>query len=329
MSDSCHNNNKRDYFYICVLVIGALLYSGHFVYQGDHFSHLFHSFFELINTMVIGVVLGIFFVSLMGEVPREYVLSLIGKPGSKTGVLRATAAGFLLDLCSHGILMVGMKLYERGASMGQVVAFLVASPWNSFSLTIIMITLMGFKWTLSFILLSGLIAIISGIVFDGLIERKILPTNPHHGSFSDDFNFWQQARKDFKNSHWDFARVKNMFKRGLIESNMIIKWLLFGSILSSFIQTFVSEEIFNQFFGPSLLGLGLTLVATTIIEVCSEGSTPIAADLLPRDLDGAKRLSIRSFLDDDLKSRLSEYYAADLTIYRLVQSLSRTTIRQR
>jgi len=44
----------------------------------------------------------------------------------------------------------------------------------------------------------------------------------------------------------------------------------------------VPTEHFETYFGPTLLGLGLTLVAATIIEVCSEGSTPIAADLLTR-----------------------------------------------
>ncbi|KZY86225.1 hypothetical protein A3743_17265 [Oleiphilus sp. HI0072] len=41
-------------------------------------------------------------------------------------------------------------------------------------------------------------------------------------------------------------------------------------------------EDFQNYFGPTLLGLGATLIAATIIEVCSEGSTPIAADLMNR-----------------------------------------------
>ena len=39
--------------------------------------------------------------------------------------------------------MVGMKLYERGASLGQVFAFLIASPWNSLSVTLVLIALIG------------------------------------------------------------------------------------------------------------------------------------------------------------------------------------------
>ena len=79
--------------------------------------------------------------------------------------MRSAGAGVLLDLCSYGILMVAVKLYERGASAVQVIAFLLASPWNLFSLTIVLIGLIGFFWTMVFILLSLVIAIITSWFF--------------------------------------------------------------------------------------------------------------------------------------------------------------------
>ncbi len=63
----------------------------------------------------------------------------------------------MLDLCNHGILMVAMKLYERGASIGQVMAFLIANKWNSLTLTLILVGLIGLKWTLLFIVASLLL----------------------------------------------------------------------------------------------------------------------------------------------------------------------------
>ena len=106
------------------------------------------------------MLLGIFFVGLMDHIPRELITSALGKGGTVNGILRACGASMLLDLCSHGILLVGMKLYERGASLGQVMAFLIASPWNSFSLTLILWALIGLKWTIAFLVLSMVIAII-------------------------------------------------------------------------------------------------------------------------------------------------------------------------
>ncbi|MCA9371229.1 MAG: ATPase, partial [Candidatus Peregrinibacteria bacterium] len=48
------------------------------------------------------------------------------------------------------------------------------------------------------------------------------------------------------------------------------------------IRATVPTEIFTSLFGPSLLGLGATLLFATILEVCSEGSMPVAADFLLR-----------------------------------------------
>jgi len=48
------------------------------------------------------------------------------------------------------------------------------------------------------------------------------------------------------------------------------------------IRAFVPEDSFSTWFGASMSGLFLTLLATTVIEVCSEGSSPIAADLVNR-----------------------------------------------
>lgn len=246
--------------------------------------HLGHSVFSMLNSMWWGVLLGLIFVGLLANVPQNLVMSILGKGGSTSGIFRATLAGVLLDLCSHGILMVGMKLYQKGASLGQVMAFLIASPWNSFSLTLIMFALIGFKWTLIFIVLSMTIAIISGWIFDRCVAKKILPANPNHFELEPDFKFWPEAKRQWQGIDWSFALLKNIAREGANGSRMVLRWLLFGVLLAALVRSFVSLEFFQQWFGPSLIGIVFTLIAATVIEVCSEGSAPIAADLLNRAL---------------------------------------------
>ena len=117
-----------------------------------------HTCAELLARSWWGVLFGIGAVAVIGRLPRELVASLLGRGGSVNGLLRAVAAGVALDLCNHGILMVGMGLYKRGASLGQTLAFLIASPWNSLSLTLILAALIGWSWVLAFIVLSMAIA---------------------------------------------------------------------------------------------------------------------------------------------------------------------------
>ena len=81
------------------------------------------STFDLMNTIWWGIVMGMFMVAVFTKLPREFVVSLLATGNGLRGILRATLGGVLLDLCSHGILMVGAKIYERGISTGQVMAF--------------------------------------------------------------------------------------------------------------------------------------------------------------------------------------------------------------
>ncbi len=254
-----------------------------FVDGHDHWlSIISHSVHELINTMWWSIILAIFFVGVLSKIPQYFIVSILGQGGTFKGLWRATLAGVLLDLCSHGILMVGMELRKKGASLGQVMAFLIASPWNSISLTIIMFSLIGLNWTLAFIALSMILAISSGWLFDRFEKAGILPNSQVNTDLPENFHFWSSAKYELSAVNWDKALAKEIFKGGLNGSRMVIRWLLFGVLLASAIRGFVSLDDFQTYFGPSLNGLGATLIAATIIEVCSEGSTPIAADLLTR-----------------------------------------------
>lgn len=285
---SCHGGEQKarlDYLLWGSLLLVAAGYGAHLL-GGDALSGSLatytHSTYAVMNKMWWGLALGIFFVGLLGRVPREMVMSVIGKPGTTSGVLRATLAGVMLDLCSHGILLVGMKLYERGAGLGQMMAFLIASPWNSFSLTIILVALIGWQWTLLFVVASMIIAILSGILFNRLVRNGILPENPHHAELPEDYDFCAEARAKLRAVTWNGALALAILKEAVVGSRMILRWIFFGVVLAASVRAFMPPEMFGTLFGPTLTGLGLTLVVATIMEVCSEGSTPIAADILTR-----------------------------------------------
>ncbi len=264
-----------------ILGYAGYLLVGHDGTVPDWLGTMFHTSYEMVNAMWWGILSAAFFVGILGRIPRELVMSVLGKGGSKRGVFRATVAGLMLDLCNHGILMVGMKLYERGASIGQVMAFLIASPWNSLTLTLILVGLIGLQWTLLFIAASMVIAWVSGWIFDRLVDRGTLPANPNSADFAQ-VAFWPTLKDTWGAKDWSPRALLLMFWQGLKESKMVLRWVVFGVVLVALIRAFVPPESFGVWFGASMTGLLLTLLATTLIEVCSEGSSPIAADLFNR-----------------------------------------------
>lgn len=285
-SPSCCDSDKASFDWLLwtCLALSSVFYLLSFFITGhqDWLGIISHSVHELINTMWWSVLLAIVFVGALSKIPQQFIVSILGKGGTFKGLWRATMAGVLLDLCSHGILMVGMELRRKGASLGQVMAFLIASPWNSISLTIIMFALIGLNWTLAFIALSMLLAITTGWLFDYFEKKGTLPSNNINSDLPENFRFWPSAKQSLSEVSWSKELASEIISSGLNGSKMVIRWLLFGVLLASAIRGFVSLEDFQTYFGPSLIGLGATLIAATIIEVCSEGSTPIAADLLTR-----------------------------------------------
>lgn len=62
-------------------------------------------------------------------------------------------------------------------------------------------------------------------------------------------------------------------------ANRILWWIVLGFVLAALIGAFVPAHFFHQYMGRSLAGLLLTLAAATVIEICSEGSAPLAFEI--------------------------------------------------
>jgi uncharacterized membrane protein YraQ (UPF0718 family) len=281
----CEAPARRDYLLWGSLLIVAVAYPLGGFMQHDHASALglfTGGIFELANRMWWGILVGVLFVGLLSRVPRELVMGVLGREPGVGGLFRATLAGVFLDLCSHGILAVGMKLYERGASTGQVMAFLLASPWNSLSLTLILVGLIGLGWTLLFIALSLVIGVITGAIFEAVERRGALPANPYREQMAAARPLGEIFAEFRRSVQFSASGSAGIVRDGIAGSRVVIRWALFGLVLAALIRALVPEDAFATWFGASVAGLWLTLLAATVIEVCSEGATPIAADLMNR-----------------------------------------------
>ncbi len=267
---------------LTIVAVALILSLTPLVGSDNKLTHFCHAIRELAAQMWWGVLFGMIAVGVLRFVPQRTISKWLGPKGNFVGLIRAVAAGVLLDVCSHGILLVSMQLYRRGLSLGQTMAFLIASPWNSFSLTLILVALVGLRWTLVFVAGSVIIALISGAIFGWLEKRGFVPANPYGHTSTEE----SSAEAGFREQIGPYLRSlsgwKNLALTTLRESRMIIRWVAFGLVLASVLRTFVDAAFFSEWFGPTLAGLALTLVAATIIEVCSEGASPIAGDLLNR-----------------------------------------------
>jgi len=214
-------------------------------------------------------------------IPREYISLILAKPRRKT-IFYSVIIGFFMSACSHGILALAIQLHKKGASNPAVVAFLLASPWANMTLTILLIGFFGLKAL--FIIASAIvIAITTGLTFQFLEKLSLIETNNNSANIEEDFSVLSDVKKRLGEYKFSFKAFKSDIRgiyRGMLSlGDMVLWWILIGMGLASLAGAYIPTDFFHNYMGPTLLGLMVTLAVATIIEVCSEGSAPMAFEI--------------------------------------------------
>ena len=69
------------------------------------------------------------------------------------------------------------------------------------------------------------------------------------------------TKKRLRATKFNAAFFGSALVDGLLESRMILRWILFGTVLTALIRALVSDHMFADWFGPTIAGLFLTLIA--------------------------------------------------------------------
>ncbi len=214
-------------------------------------------------------------------VPKAYISKWLSSSRPQTVVL-AVGLGFLFSGCSHGCLALSMELHKKGASPAAVISFLLASPWASLSLSLMMISLFGLKGLVIVLAALG-IASVTGLLFLRLASRGFIEPNPNTIAVDPSFSIRQDLSRRASTYQPTIAQLMQDLAgvgRGALSlADMVIWWLVIGFFLASLIGVFVPHATFTRYFGPTMLGLLLTMAVATVIEICSEGSAPLAFEL--------------------------------------------------
>ena len=203
-------------------------------------------------------------------VPDGFVVRLLGGR-SRLTLVNAVLAGFLMSACSHGILAIAIQLYKKGAGVPAVITFLLASPWANLPMTVLLFGFFGIK-ALLFVGGAMAIALVTGVIFTVL----------------DQFNMIEGPAKDIdaEDVAWDrvtnfeFAKATKGVTIGFVSlANMVLWWILIGILAAALIGAYVPEHFFMAYLGPDMTGMLVTLLFATVLEVCSEGTSPIAFEI--------------------------------------------------
>jgi len=280
----CKTHNKKTIWYrspFSWVLIGCGILTG-VSYFWQPLSGYRSALENYVRMLWLPVTAGFFLGGLVDRfVPETYISKHLAEPGKKT-VFYAVSLGFLMSSCCHGLVALAMELHRKGASGAAVVSFLLASPWASLPVTLMLIGLFGAKAFL-IIFAALFMAVTTGIIFQGLDRAGLIERNRHTVRVETGFSIRKDVGRRVRGYHFSFAGLGSdlagILRGTLSLAQMVSGWVFLGLVMASLSNAFIPTEWFHRFLGPSIPGLFGTLLFATVLEVCSEGTSPVAFEI--------------------------------------------------
>jgi len=199
----------------------------------------------------------------------------LGSPGL-VSILKASAFGVPLPLCSCGVIPVSMSLRKSGAGKGATVAFLLSTPQTGIDSILVTYSLMG----PIFMVIRPIVALVTGVVgglgvglFDRGNGRPDGADDPVGGGANDTKN------ADQPQPAWYVRALRHGF--GTLARD-IAKPMLIGVFAAALIGALVPDDFFAETLGTGLGAMLILMVAGIPMYVCATASVPIAVALIAK-----------------------------------------------
>jgi uncharacterized protein len=255
---------------------------------------------EVLPFLAIGFLLS----GLIHEfVPTKWVERRLGGGGMKP-ILHSTLIGTILPICCFGSLPVAVSLHQKGARLGPVLAFLVATPATSITALLVAYRLLGLKFTIFIffaVIAMGLVMGLVGNAVEGKAKVLVPPAQqaldpvcgmsvevgkaakaeysgePYYFCCSHCQQAFEDSPEEYIGGSRQVAhRVKHVFRYAFVDMvKEIGPELLLGLALAALVAAVAPVgEFVGAHFGGGLgylfsLGFGL------IMYICSTASVPL------------------------------------------------------
>ncbi len=236
------------------------------------------------------IMLGFFTAGLLKAfVPGDLVVKHLGKK-KFLNILKASAFGVPIPLCSCGVLPAAAGLKEQGASKGATSSFLISTPETGVDSIAITWALLDPFMTVIRPFSALLTAITTGVMvnfFDRekkeMVKSKIITTKPGMLTMipsAPEASSCCKCKTETSNNQ-TFGK-KFVFGMKFAFGDLfkdIAKWFVLGILIAGVITTFLPEETIGIYLGDGVFSMIIVLTIAIPLYVCATASTPIAAAL--------------------------------------------------
>jgi len=184
-------------------------------------------------------------------------------------IIRASAFGVPLPLCSCGVIPVSMSLRKSGASKGSTVAFLLSTPQTGVDSILVTYSLMG----PIFMVIRPVVALITGIV--GGLGVELFDRRVESVQAADD----DESNGQKPTGPWYLRALRHGF---VTLAQDIGKPILVGVVIAAVIGALVPDDFFAETLGTGLTAMLVLMVAGIPMYVCATASVPVAVALIAK-----------------------------------------------
>lgn len=258
--------------------------------------------------------IGLFLSGLIHEfVPSQWVERHLGGRGIKP-ILYSTFVGTVLPICCFGSLPVAVSLHQKGARLGPVLAFLVATPATSITALLVTYALLGIKFTIFIFFAVIVMGLVMGQVGNlikvrrkaltpqekvidpvcGMSIQKETAAKKEYGGETYYFccSHCQQAFESKPTEYigtdsYDIThRLKHVFKYAFVDMvKEIGPELLLGLALAALVAAITPIGKFVGDYLSSGLGYLFSLIFGLIMYICSTASVPLVDALISQGMN--------------------------------------------
>ena len=185
-------------------------------------------------------------------------------------LLKASAFGVPLPLCSCGVIPVSMSLNKHGASKGATVAFLLSTPQTGVDSVLVTYSLLGPV----FAVFRPLAALVTGLIGGSAVEifKDKSAEAPGQTCTDSCCDEKEQKPKIVRALHHGFFTLPGD----------IGKAMLAGLIVASLISAVVPEDFFAPLLGGGIFAMLVMMALGIPVYVCATASVPVAAALMAK-----------------------------------------------
>ena len=233
----------------------------------EFLQHLQHYLVEIIPALAIG-----FFLSGLAHefIPQDWVDRNLGHTGIKA-ILLATLVGAMLPICCWGALPVAVGFYKKGAKLGPVLSFLIATPATSISALLVTYNILGLKFAI-FIFFA---VIIMGVVM-GIIGNLL----KHESKAQEEAEICPDchvAKATCSHKESIACRIRSVLKYAYIDMPRELGLeTMIGVLLAAFVVVSVPIGYIIKHYLSAVGGYAFSLIFGLLMYICSTATVPLA-----------------------------------------------------